>query len=41
MEGTIDGWSCSKSVDATLKYTQMIYETLGIKDYPGFPQPAP
>ncbi|WP_437820381.1 glucuronyl esterase domain-containing protein [Sorangium sp. So ce1078] len=39
MEGTNDGWNCPKCVYTTMKYTQMIYEALGSKDYLGFPHP--
>ncbi len=37
MEGTNDGWNCPKCVYTTMKYTQMVYEALGSKDYLGFP----
>ncbi|WP_437492867.1 hypothetical protein WME75_19095 [Sorangium sp. So ce1014] len=39
MEGTNDGWNCPKCVYTTMKYTQLIYEALGAKDYLGFPHP--
>ncbi|WP_437976438.1 hypothetical protein WMF11_03755 [Sorangium sp. So ce295] len=39
MEGTNDGWNCPKCVYTTMRYTQMIYDALGSKDYLGFPHP--